>query len=137
MNINHINLVVPDVTAAAGFFTDHFGLHLLEGKGRPGVISILEDDAGFVLVLSNFPQASEFSYPADFQIGFYLKTAEEVDTLYARLSAAGIRMEHAPRRMWDIWRFYFQAFDTVRIEIAAPLEDDAVGTAAVRHLSQA
>lgn len=137
MNINHINLVVPDVAAAAAFFTEHFSLHLLEGKGRPGVISILEDDAGFVLVLSNFPQASEFSYPADFQIGFYLKTAAEVDALYGRLSAAGIVLEHTPRRMWDTWRFYFQAFGTVRIEVAAPLEDDAVGAAAVRHLPSA
>lgn len=133
MNLNHINLVVPDVAAAAAFFADYFGLHLLEGKGRPGVISILEDDAGFVLVLSNFPQAAEFAYPADFQIGFYLKTTAEVDTLYARLSAAGTALEHSPRRMWDTWRFYFRAFDTLRIEVACPLEDDAVGAAAVRH----
>ena len=136
MNLNHINLPVPDVAAAAAFFTEYFGLHLLEGKGRPGFISIMEDDAGFVLVLSNFPQAAEFSYAADFQIGFYFRTAEEVDALHARLSAAGIALEHAPRRMWDTWRFYFQAFGTVRIEVAAPLEDDAVGAAAVRHLSQ-
>ncbi len=132
MNINHINLPVPDVAAAAAFFTEYFGLHLLEGKGRPGFISILEDDAGFVLVLSNFPQASEFSYPGDFQIGFYQKTAEEVDVLYSRFLAAGYEMETAPRVIWDTWRFYFRVFNTLRIEVASPLKEDAVGAAALR-----
>ena len=134
MNLNHINLPVPDVGAAATFFTEYFGLHLLEGKGRSGFIAIMEDDAGFVLVLSNFPQAAEFSYPADFQVGFYQKSVEEVDALHERLSAAGYVMETSPRRMWDTWRFYFRAFDALRIEVACPLEEDAVGAAAVRSL---
>ncbi len=58
MTLNHLNLAVPDVPAAAAFFAKYFGLHLLEGKGQPSLIAIMEDDAGFVLILSNFPQAA-------------------------------------------------------------------------------
>ncbi len=135
MNLNHVNLAVPDVAGAAAFFTEYFGLHLLKGKGQPGMISILEDDAGFVLVLSNFPQAAAFSYPADFQIGFYQETVEQVNALHERLRADGHVIELPPRTMWDTWRFYFRAFDTLRIEVACPLKEDAVGASAVRHLA--
>ncbi len=55
-----------------------------------------------------------------------------MDALYARFVAAGYEMETAPREMWDTWRFYFRAFDTLRIEVACPLKEDAVGAAAVR-----
>lgn len=134
MNLNHMNLAVPDVAAAVAFFTEYFGLHLLEGKGQPGVISILEDDAGFVLVLSNFPQAATFSYPKDFQIGFYQKTTGEVNALYARLQADGYVIDLPPRTMWDTWRFYFRAFDTLLVEVACPLGKDAVGASAARAL---
>jgi len=132
MNIKHVNLPVPDVSAAVTFFAEFFGLHLLEGKGRPGMIAIMEHDAGFVLVLSNFAQSAEYSYPADFQIGFYQERAEEVDFLYQRVLAAGYAVEAPPRMLWDTWRFYFQALGTLRIEVACPLKDDAVGAAAVR-----
>lgn len=132
MTLNHLNLPVPDVDAAAVFFADFFGMHLMEGKGRPGFVLIMEDDAGFTVVLSNFKQVPAFVYPADFQVGFYLKTVEEVDALYARLLAAGHGIEQPPRKMWDTWRFYFHALDTLTVEVSCPMADDAVGAAAMR-----
>jgi len=132
MTLNHLNLPVPDVDAAAGFFAEYFGMRLMEGKGRPGFVLIMEDDAGFTVVLSNFKQASEFVYPADFQVGFYVKTVEKVDALYGRLLAAGFSIEQPPRTMWDTWRFYFRALGTLTVEVSCPIKDDAVGAAAMR-----
>ncbi len=123
MTLNHLNLSVPDVGAASAFFADFFGLRRVPGKGREGVFAMLEDDAGLMLVLSNFSKDAGFDYPRDFHIGFSQESAAQVDALYERLAAAGYAMDHPPRKMWDAWRFYVRACDTLLVEVSFPLTE--------------
>lgn len=61
MHLNHLDLCVPDVAATAAFFVRHFGFRQLAMRGQ-GRLAVLEDQAGFVLVLSNVEQATEFQH---------------------------------------------------------------------------
>jgi catechol 2,3-dioxygenase-like lactoylglutathione lyase family enzyme len=51
MQLNHLDLPVPDVAATAAFFTDHLGFTLLDMRGNAG-LAVLQGDGGFVLVLT-------------------------------------------------------------------------------------
>jgi lactoylglutathione lyase len=53
MNLIHLNLSVSDVAATAAFFEDFFQMRRLETKGD-NVLTVLFDDAGFTLILTNF-----------------------------------------------------------------------------------
>jgi hypothetical protein len=62
MKLNHINLAVADVAATQGFFERYFDFHFVETKDD-GILTILTDDAGFVLILSNIDRQVVLSYP--------------------------------------------------------------------------
>jgi catechol 2,3-dioxygenase-like lactoylglutathione lyase family enzyme len=118
MKINHLNLSVPDVAQTARFFTDFFGLHLTEQKGRDTLV-VLYDDDGFSLVLSNFDRKTTSSYPRDFHLGFIQEDREQVSAIHARLLTAGHALK-PPQGMHGSWGFYFQAPGGVQIEVSCP-----------------
>ena len=115
MKINHMNMTVPDVEATATFFEKHFAFTIRKQTG--GVIAILEDEDGFVLVLSNFPKTATFDYPADFHIGFYRDTKEDVITVFNRLKAVAVELPPEPKEIRDRFGFYFRAPGGLLIEI--------------------
>jgi catechol 2,3-dioxygenase-like lactoylglutathione lyase family enzyme len=116
MTLNHINLSVSDVAGATAMFRDYFGLSLREEKGN-GVLNVLEDDAGFILILSNLEKDVQYAYPRDFHIGFYLDTKEAVNALFEKITDAGFPATNCPKLLRDAWTFYFVAFDTLTIEV--------------------
>jgi catechol 2,3-dioxygenase-like lactoylglutathione lyase family enzyme len=83
MNINHLDLQVPDVLAAATFFTRYFDF---TQTSTPGALSIaiLSNDAGFVLVLQ---KSYEARYPENFHIGFMVPEEDTVRRLHSRIKA--------------------------------------------------
>ena len=114
MQLNHLDLCVPDVAATAQFFTDGFGFRLLERRGRDGM-AILAGEGGFVLVLT---RNAEPVYPKTFHIGFLQGSAEAVDAAHARLSAAGIEVPPVPSTMHGAYLFYCKAPGGILIEIS-------------------
>ena len=50
MQLNHIDLPVPDVAAATAFFVDGFGFTLAEQRGKDGMAILTRP--GMVLVLT-------------------------------------------------------------------------------------
>ncbi|KQV44921.1 MULTISPECIES: VOC family protein [unclassified Duganella] len=86
MQLNHLDLSVPDVAAASTFLTRHFGFALLQTKGNQGM-AILAGDGGVVLVLT---RSEEPSYPKTFHIGFLVDDAGKVSAKHAELEAAGV-----------------------------------------------
>ena len=116
MLLNHLNLAVSDVPQAQAFLTTYFNLHLL-GKPSP-VLTVLRDEAGLVLTLSNFGRVSEVHYPADFHIGFRQQSEAEVDALHQRLAADGF-VADAPRRLHGSWTFYLRAPGGFVVEVLA------------------
>jgi catechol-2,3-dioxygenase len=81
MNINHLDLQVSDVERHTSFFERLFGLKRVSKPGSP-VIAILEDDAGFVLVLQRRKDTDRF--PEGFHLGFYVDGPADVERLRER-----------------------------------------------------
>jgi catechol 2,3-dioxygenase-like lactoylglutathione lyase family enzyme len=120
MNINHMNLVVPDVPLTAAFFEKHLGFRCTKLMGE--IIAILEGENGFVLIISNFPKTATFEYPADFHIGFYQDTREEVTDLFHRLKADGLLLTQEPQAIRDRFGFYFYIPGNILTEITCPAD---------------
>lgn len=114
MTLNHVNLAVADVPQLQAFLATYFGLRPL-GKASPA-LTVLRDDAGLVLTLSNFDRASQVSYPEHFHIGFVQESEAQVDALYAQLRADGVEAS-APRRFHGSWTFYLRAPGGLLIEV--------------------
>lgn len=106
MQLNHLNLCVDDLAAARDFFVSAFDFALLGDKGG-AIVS-----QGFTLVLadvSRFGGEVPVRYPKGFHVGFLQETHDKVDAIYARLVAAGITPDHAPRNINGNYGFYFTA----------------------------
>ncbi|MGH2480418.1 MAG: VOC family protein, partial [Ktedonobacteraceae bacterium] len=79
MKLNHVNLTVTDVPAAAQFLETYFGLH---SQGGNKGLTVLFDDDQLVLTLM---KAAQVSYPGTFHIGFGQENEQQVNALYQRL----------------------------------------------------
>lgn len=118
MHLNHLDLCVPDVAATAAFFVRHFGFRQLAMRGQ-GRLAVLEDQAGFVLVLSNFEQATEFRYPGQFHIGFVLDDEAAVSAAWDDCRAGGVVIVHPLNRNPRGLMFYCACPGGVMIEVSA------------------
>jgi catechol 2,3-dioxygenase-like lactoylglutathione lyase family enzyme len=106
MKLNHLNLVVDDVSAARQFLERFFGLRPV-GEGQKN-FAILLDDEGFVLTLMGVGRGNQVSYPKTFHIGFIRPGRAEVDALHQLLSDEDFDIE-APREQHGAWSFSFLA----------------------------
>ena len=86
MNLNHLDLQVPDVRAAVDFFERYFGLALRSNRASPA-IAIMADEAGFTLVLQRNEAAV---YPEGFHVGFFVDDEALVRERHAQLLADGV-----------------------------------------------
>lgn len=114
MTINHINLVVNNVSQAVNFFETYFGFKCELIKGE-NVIAILKNEENFTLVISSSKDGANV-YPKDFHIGFMLNDAGEVDSLYQKLKVGNIVLSQEPRKIRNSYGFYFY-FDNLFIEV--------------------
>lgn len=118
MHLNHLDLCVPDVPAAAAFFTRHFGFRELAMRGR-GRLAVLEDAGGFVLVLSNLEQADAFRYPEQFHVGFVLDDEAAVTAAYDDVRAGGAAIVHPLNRNRRGLMFYCACPGGIMVEVSA------------------
>jgi predicted enzyme related to lactoylglutathione lyase len=88
LHLNHLDLQVTDVPAAAAFFVHHFGF-TLASNGTSPALAILSDAAGFSLVLQRQQHADE-RYPEGFHFGFIVDTVDAVHAQRARLIESGV-----------------------------------------------
>lgn len=112
MILNHVNLTVTDVPAAAHFLETYFGLR--KQGGNQGFTALF-DDAYLVLTLM---KARQVSYPSTFHIGFAQESAERVNEIYQRLKDDGFDVK--PPQRSHAWTFYVQAPGGFTIEVASP-----------------
>lgn len=115
MNLNHVNLTVPDVRRTREFFETYFGFRCVADRGRDA-LAVLVEESGFVLTLNNFEKAAEVEYPALFHIGFMQESRERVDEIYRRLEAGGFAAE-PPREFHGAWTFYLRAPGGFLVEV--------------------
>ncbi|MFP5393105.1 MAG: VOC family protein [Gammaproteobacteria bacterium] len=112
MQLNHIDLPVPDVVAATRFFVDGFGFSILEQRGRDGMAIL--SGPGMVLVLAHAPDAV---YPPTFHIGFLQDSAQAVHDAWRHLQACGVDAP-APKVMRGSLLFYCRAPGGVLVEVS-------------------
>jgi catechol-2,3-dioxygenase len=86
MNITHLDLQVSDVPLHTTYFCELFGLRAISKPGSKA-IAILEDDAGFVLVLQQLKPGDRF--PEGFHLGFHVADVEAVERVRAASVARG------------------------------------------------
>ena len=84
MRLTHLQLMVADVEAAAGFLTTYFGLTAQPGDSESALM--LTDSAGLTLGLL---EGQDHAYPKSFHIGFALPTRSDVSALRQRLEQDG------------------------------------------------
>ncbi|MCX6215777.1 VOC family protein [Spirosoma sp.] len=114
MKLNHLNLAVSDVVQTQQFLQTYFGFQPLT-KGSP-VLTVLQDENGLVLTLSNFSKVTEVIYPQEFHIGFIQSSQEDVNTINQRLKDDGFMVE-PPRSLHNSWTFYCQVPGGFLIEV--------------------
>jgi lactoylglutathione lyase len=114
VRLNHLNLTVTDVTAAARFLERYFDLRA--GGGNAGM-AFLSDDDGFVLTLMKARRSDPPAYPSTFHIGFFIDREERVDEINRRLKQDGFDVA-APKRS-HAYGFYVQAPGGFTVELGA------------------
>jgi len=114
MRVNHLHLMVPDVPEAAGFFEKYFELRKISGNAG---LTVLLDDAGFVLTLMKIGSKSTGTYPANFHVGFFLGSEVDVDAVHDRMVADGLEVT-APKRE-HAYSFYVGAPGGFLVEVGA------------------
>ncbi|HEU5379734.1 MAG TPA: VOC family protein [Ktedonobacteraceae bacterium] len=112
MKLNHVNLTVTDVPAAADFLEKYFGLRKQPGGKKSFVV--LFDDEGLVLTLM---KAANVAYPGTFHVGFFQESEQRVNEIYQRLKDDGFEVN--PPQRSHAWTFYVQAPGGFTVEIAA------------------
>lgn len=112
MKLNHINLTVTDVQAAAEFLEKYFGLRYQGGnKG----MAFLFDDDNLVLTLMKAGRSTEVKYPETFHIGFGQPTEAQVTEINERLRADGFDVK--PPERHHAWTFYVEAPGGFTVEV--------------------
>ena len=112
MQLNHFDLAVPDLAAAAAFFENGFGFKVVSSFDG---MRILCGDGGFVLALT---ECAEPRYPESFHMGFLQPSREAVSRAYEKLRGAGIEVEAAPVDAYGAFIFHCRAPGGIKIEIA-------------------
>jgi lactoylglutathione lyase len=110
MKLNHLNLMVTDVGAAAAFLEKYFGLRRQDGDDK---FTVMFDDNGLVLSLMKAGQA--IKYPGSFHIGFIQESETQVNHINQQLKDDGFEVE-LPRR-FHAWTFYIQAPGGFTVEV--------------------
>lgn len=116
MQLNHLDLAVPDVALTRDFFQTHLGFTCIETLGRDG-LSILRGSGGMILVLSRQRKTGASSYPEGFHIGFHLESEAAVHEAYQRMTASGVDLPDRPTARRGALGFYFHAPGEILVEI--------------------
>jgi catechol 2,3-dioxygenase-like lactoylglutathione lyase family enzyme len=113
VQLNHLDVQVPNVLETAAFFERHFQFEIHGNRLSPA-IAILEGQGGFILVLQRVPDAA---YPEGFHIGFLVAHEAEVHEKHASLAAAGVACGEVQRNGRGVM-FYFKAPGGVLVEVS-------------------
>ena len=122
MQLNHLNLVTPDVPALCDFFTRFFGFGLLDMRGR-GAFAVLRGADGFALnLMRNGRDGATAAYPDGFHVGFLVDRPDEVLAKHRELDEAGFQpgeVQRLTRGGAPTIIFYCEAPGGILVEVSA------------------
>ena len=114
MQLNHLDLQVPNVPETAAFFERHFEF-AIRGNRSSAAIIILAGAGGFTLVLQRLKPGE--TYPDGFHCGFIVDDEERVRAEHARLRADGVKCSEIIVNQRGVI-FYLRAPGDVTIEVS-------------------
>jgi catechol 2,3-dioxygenase-like lactoylglutathione lyase family enzyme len=114
MKVNHLHLIVPDVAASCVFFEKYFELR--KSGGNAG-LTVLQDEAGFVLTLMKAGSRTSRTYPEHFHVGFFIGDEARVDEIHRRMVLDGIEASRPERT--HAYSFYAGAPGGFKVEVGA------------------
>jgi catechol-2,3-dioxygenase len=114
MKVNHLHLIVPDVSASCAFFEKYFELRKCGGNAG---LTVLQDEAGFVLTLMKAGSKTTRSYPEHFHVGFFLGDEACVNEIHRRMVEDGIEASRPERS--HAYSFYASAPGGFSVEVGA------------------
>ena len=117
MQLNHLDLPVPNVAATAAFFTAHFGFRLCETRGNNG-FALLIGSGGFALVLTRRRTQGVQDFPDTFHVGFVVESEAAVHAIHARLQAADVSGLPPVSCQRGATLFYVQAPGGILVEVS-------------------
>lgn len=115
MKLNHLNLTVDDVPAAAVFLETYLGL---VSQGGNAGMAFLTDDDGLVLSLMKRRRGDDAPYPGTFHVGFFVADEAAVDETHRRMTEGGVETP-PPARHNHGYGFYVQAPGGFTVEVGA------------------
>ncbi len=115
MKLNHLNLMVTDVSAARTFLETYFDLHPQEGSTKN--FAVLLDDSGLVLSIMKAAHNAPVQYPGNFHIGFIQESEKQVNDINQRLKADGFDVQSPQHH--HAYTFYVDAPGGFTVEIMA------------------
>jgi catechol 2,3-dioxygenase-like lactoylglutathione lyase family enzyme len=113
MKLNHIDLPVSDLGAAADYFQRGFGFERMQAPADG--MAILRGEGGFALILQ---QADKVAYPPGFHIGFLQPSDDAVHAAYRRLADAGLPLPPAPAVSYGCLSFWCRAPGGILVEVS-------------------
>jgi lactoylglutathione lyase len=114
MHLNHLHLIVPDVSASVEFFGKYFDLR--EAGGNAG-LTVLRDESGFVLTLMKAGSKTGRTYPEHFHVGFFIGDESRVDALHRQMIGDGLDASKPERT--HAYSFYVGAPGGFMVEVGA------------------
>ncbi|MBI3711882.1 MAG: VOC family protein [Burkholderiales bacterium] len=115
MQLNHLNLSVPNALDAAAFFEKYLGFTIKMATPQRHIIAM--SGAEFDLVLQECA-GEELRYPGNFHIGFIVADLAQLHGLYQRLQADAYPLKTGIESSDRGWQFFFLLPGGVLIEIA-------------------
>jgi catechol 2,3-dioxygenase-like lactoylglutathione lyase family enzyme len=115
MHINHLDLQVSDIPATAALLEELLGLTIASNRAST-TIAILEDGAGFTLVLQRRKRENE-RYPEGFHFGCLVADEASVERFHARASGGGLHVSEVQRNGRGVL-CYAQIGDGVLLEVS-------------------
>jgi catechol 2,3-dioxygenase-like lactoylglutathione lyase family enzyme len=117
VQLNHLDLAVPDVALTANFFRTVFGFVDVQTKGNGG-LAILKGSGGFELVLTRTQRTDEPLYPKTFHVGFLVSSEQDVMDAFQRVTAVVPGSLDPPRMVRGSLLFYCHAPGGILVEVS-------------------
>jgi lactoylglutathione lyase len=90
LQLNHLDLPVPQTSETKAFFVEHLGFGCV--FDRDDGLTVLIDEAGFALTLSPLPSGESLMFPTGFHVGFNFQEESQLLQADDRLVGAGTEM---------------------------------------------
>ncbi len=116
MNLNHLDLPVPNTQETQLFFVQHFGFKAVFSR-NDGLVVLLDED-GFALTLSPSLSDSHIDYPNGFHVGFNVDCEDELFEIHRRFVVAGVPIVRPIGDLAGAITFHCQAPGPILVEVA-------------------